>query len=280
MHPRQEPPTGSGDLVYDVDSELTIATDGAGRVWAYDLETDTWTEKTATVVTDDIALWFYDPFSGQVVSVRDDGNDETLGFELASYDVDTDAWTTVVQAKPLAIGPHFEFLAYDPSVDRMVAYTNAWGPPDVDGNRLFVARMWLLDIQTGDWSESSAVAPGFSAGLWGHVPAIAYDEASRRIVMLGQGHSAAYDATADHWEILNESAAEAQLAACAARPECRQLHRMAYDPVNKRLVVFGGFVATTAGESYPDDVLAFDTQTREWTVLLASSNGQMVPGQN
>ena len=36
----------------------------------------------------------------------------------------------------------------------------------------------------------------------GDEPAIAYDEAAERTVMLGQGHSAAYDATADRWETL------------------------------------------------------------------------------
>ena len=54
-------------------------------------------------------------------------------------------------------------------------------------------------------------------------PAIAYDEAAQRTVMLGQGHSAAYDATADRWETLYEgSTAEDWRAACGTRPECRQ----------------------------------------------------------
>ena len=44
MRPDREPPPGTGQLVYDVDSDLTIASDGA-RMWAYDLEADTWTEK-------------------------------------------------------------------------------------------------------------------------------------------------------------------------------------------------------------------------------------------
>jgi hypothetical protein len=100
-------------------------------------------------------------------------------------------------------------------------------------------------------------------------PGIAYDEAVERTVMLGQGHAAAYDAIADRWETLYEgSASEDPLAACGIRPECRQMPQLVYDPVNERLVVFGGFVPTAAGEVWPDGMSAFDTRTREWTVLL------------
>ena len=49
---------------------------------------------------------------------------------------------------------------------------------------------------------------------------------------------------------------------------------MVYDPVNERLVVYGGTAIAAAGwesGTAVDDVLAFDTRTREWTVLLAPS---------
>ena len=92
--------------------------------------------------------------------------------------------------------------------------------------------------------------------------------------MLGQGHSAAYDAIADRWETLSVTPPEDQPGACGTSPECRQMPQMVYDPVNQRLVAFGG---TAAGVVWPDDLLAFDTRTREWTVLLAPSEGQPAP---
>ena len=264
MHPDQEPPPGTSGLVYDVDSDVTIAT-GYYRMWVYDLTANTWTAKGVRSPIDE-ALRFYDPVSGLVVAQGDDGDEDTLGLELWGYEVETDTWTPIPQSEPLTIGPHHGFFAYDTSVDRLVAHAGA--------------RTWLFDLRTGTWSGTSAVGqPIFSAGWWGHVPAIAYDEAAERTVMLGQGHSAAYDATTDRWETLFEgSASEDQWPACGARPECRQLHFMIYDPVNERLIVYGGFVPTAAEpEVYPDDVLAFDTRTREWTVLLGPSGGQPAP---
>jgi hypothetical protein len=268
MHPNREPPQGTGQLVYDVDSDVTIAFDGT-RMWAYDLGANTWTEKGPYAPFADSvqeSLRFYDPVSGHVVALGDDADDDTLGLELWSYEVETDTWIPIREAEPLVIGPHYGFFAYDASVDRLVAYANAWEPDGDagDGNRDFEARTWLFDLRTGTWSGTGAVTPpGFTAGCWGCGPAIAYDDAAQRTVLLGQGHAAAYDATADRWEILYEgSTAEF----CGTRPECLQLPFMVYDPVNERLVVYGGVV-----KPEPDDVLAFDMRTREWTVLLEPS---------
>ncbi len=92
--------------------------------------------------------------------------------------------------------------------------------------------------------------------------------------MMGQGHSAAYDATADRWETLNAwtSSKDWLTIACGVHPECRQDQQMVYDAVNERLVVYGGAAIPGAGGeggTAVDDVLAFDTRTGEWTVLLA-----------
>jgi hypothetical protein len=266
IHPK---PSFNTSLVYDVDSDVTVALDDTHRMWAYDLGADTWTMKGVAPVDE---LRFYDPVSGLVVAVGDDGDESTLGLPLRGYEVETDTWTPIPQAEPLAIGPHYEFFAYDASVDRLVAYANAWRAGD------FEARTWLFDLRTGRWSDTSAVTPpGFTAGMWGLRPGIAYDAAAQRTVLLGQGHAAAYDATADRWESLWASPAGDEPDVCGTRPECRQMPFMVYDPVNERLVVYGGTVWTGSGLVSPDDVLAFDTRTREWTVLLEASPAQPAP---
>ena len=297
MHPNQEPPPGTYGLVYDVDSDLTIASHSAG-MWAYDLEANTWTEKggglsiedggfsieSGGLPPSDAGRRFYDPVSGLVVALGDDEDDNTLGLALWGYEVEAGTWTTIPQAKPPDLGPHYQFFAYDVSVDRLVAYLrscpyceNVANPPQPSW-----ARTWLFDLRTGTWSGTSAVTPpDFNAGAIGMQPAIAYDEAAQRTVILGQGHAAAYDATADRWETLFEgSTAEDWWAACGTRPECRQMPFMVYDPVNERLVVHGGSVYTseeTGWVSSDGDWLAFDTRTREWTVLLEPSDGPATP---
>ncbi len=268
MHPK---PLFSTSLVYDVDSDVTVALDDTNRMWAYDLGADTWTMKGVAPVD---KLRFYDPVSGLVVAVGDDGDENTLGLPLWSYEVETDTWTPIPQAEPLTIGPHYEDFAYDASVDRLVAYANAWKDAgDAAEGWIFEARTWLFDIRTGTWSGTGAVTPQFSYGMWGMGPGITYDEAAERTVMLGQGQSAAYDATADRWETLYVKTPLNDPFACGTRPECRQMPFMVYDPVNERLVVYGGsvYASEESGLVSPDDMLAFDTRTREWTVLLEAS---------
>ena len=56
-------------------------------------------------------------------------------------------------------------------------------------------------------------------------PTFVYDEAAERTVVIGDVPLAAYDATADRWEILAE-----------ADPVGRGVPSTVYDPVNGRLV--------------------------------------------
>ncbi|HEY6058501.1 MAG TPA: hypothetical protein VIV06_10740 [Candidatus Limnocylindrales bacterium] len=274
MLPNREPPPGDfGQLVYDVDSDVTIASDGV-RMWAYDLEANSWTEKGRFAPLVDprrAGLRFYDPVSGLVVVLGDDGDPDTLGLALWSYEVETDTWTPIREVTPLVVGPHHAFIAYDASVDRLVAYVETWKSEGWD--RRVEARTWLFDLRTGTWSGTGAVTPpDFGAGMWGMGPGISYDDAAERTVILGQGRSVAYDATADRWETLYDgSASNDEPGACGTRPECRQLPQMVFDPVNEQLVVYGGMVNTGCGWEAPDDIRAFEVTTRSWTLVLPST---------
>ena len=89
---------------------------------------------------------------------------------------------------------HAAVLAYDASVDRMVAYTGGDAGPET----------WLLDIRTGTWSRSGAEHAASSLGMWA---------AARHRLRRGGGADgglrqrpmAAYDATADRWETCSSS---------------------------------------------------------------------------
>ena len=236
MHPDQHPPVQVGNLVYDVDSDVTIGIHyedwhrepypDVEVVWVYDLKSDTWRGKGHAQI--DEAFCGYDPVSGLVVT------------ELWSYDVEEDAWTPIHQENEPGDGQ----CTYDVSADRIVAYA---------GDELG-ADTWLFDIRTGTWSKSSAETPLIKMGWWAG-PTVVYDEAAERTVVAGDFQWGAYDATEDRWEII-----------LAADPGQRLPKPMLYDPVNERLIVRGG--EPVPGTGISGDLLAFDLATREWTVLL------------
>jgi hypothetical protein len=257
MHPSHEPPGFDwAELVYDIDSDVTVvvanwerdAARGQGaEVWAYELQADTWTKKGVAPTIG--AFLAYDPASGLVVAAP--------GPDLWSYDVETDTWTRTHQANGQATGPTDNpVIAYDGSVDRLVAYGDRAG-----GSH----EAWLFDIRTDTWSRPGAETPLVIAGYGWSAPAIAYDEAAQRTVVYGNGRFIAYDATEDDWEIIDQVL---DLPSFAWDME-------AYDPVNARLVGWGqGGVVDQGG------VTAFDLVTCEWTVLLEPSGGQAAPSTN
>lgn len=202
MHPDREPAElGAPRLIFDADSDVTIAIEMGKATWAYDLEANTWLRKgVAPVAATERGLgWAYDPQSGLVVVALED--------ELWSYDVDSDRWAEISHA-PWA---SWAVLAYDTSVGRIVAYTRY--------------ATWLVDVRTGEFSRSGAGSPGVYT-LWGmndYAPAIQYDAAAGQTVVSDlHGRAAAYNAVNDRWEILTGYG--------------ETLPFDAYDAVNKRLV--------------------------------------------
>jgi hypothetical protein len=252
MHPDQEP-FGWVELAYDIGSDRTIGVvscrdcvlDPHGIVWAYNLQANSWSELGPAPT--DVTGLVYDPMSGLVVASGDQGDPYTSPRGLWTYGVELGTWTPMLQAGELDLGAT---VAYDASVDRIIAYEST------------VRR---FDIRTGTWSRSGAVMPGiYGSGFWGAPPAIAYDEAAQRTVVFGNG-LAAYDATADRWEVLIDPADR--------DPSDWLPASMVYDPVNRRLVGLGRGVGVDQG-----GVLAFDVATRLWTVLLEPSGGEPASG--
>lgn len=259
MSPAQEPVGGRawGPMAYDEDSDLTITVLSGGSVWTYDVESDTWTEKRhAPFDNGGYALFrmAYDPVSG-LVWAR--GASSLHGDPLLwTYDVDTDTWTEVPQEDAPTLGPlDHQLFAYDASVDRFVALASEH-------------RARTYDRATGTWSETDASAPSFNTGFLASGGEVAYDEAAELTVVFSDGFVAAYDAAANRWVRLY-----GRSRCCQEGPFSRLGHRMVYDPVNERLVVYGGRarVGPDGAWTAMDDVWAFDVASGEWTPLLDRS---------
>ncbi len=93
-------------------------------------------------------------------------------------------------------------------------------------------------------------------------------------MIFGDGTVAAYDATADDWEIAFGGGIGG-----FGRFD-RMFPIVAYDPVNRRIVVVGGEHRVRDPDTHEfvgweslDDVWAFDLSTREWIQLLAPPSG-------
>jgi hypothetical protein len=297
------------EFVYDVDSDRFIAFaardegaqllgDGGAQVWTYEPNGGAWTEKDEWAMGP-VPEWssglhpqaVYDPVSGLVL-VR-----EVLTSAMWTYDVDTDTWTEIDQGTILppaaAVGRPFgeggtdwtidtfaQALTYDASVDRLILYDDR--------------STWEFDIRAGRWEEQDAIlpnAPGIGCG-WGGPSGdeFAFDEANEVSVLFGGGTLATYDASEHTWIIPQQGQ---DLTSPYGEPaptgqRIRKCFAMTYDPVNKRIVVFGGERRRLAGDPEidperegwlgdgwlaSDGVIAYDVATGEWITLLEPTSG-------
>lgn len=246
-------------VVYDADSDVTVAFGGDGSVFAYDLDSATLTGRRAAVPEPPFRL-VYDPRTGLILAKAILADPP----EMWSYDVETDSWAALEQEGKPHSRRHadHELLAYDPSVDRVVSYDgdDCGGCPGGDRTR-------ILDPRTGVWSKSAADTPEVNTGMIASGGEIAYDEAAGRTVVFSDGLLIAYDAAADRWETLSRPVGRRM----GNGPLHRLGHGIVYDPVNERVVVYGGSYRTADGWVKADDVWAFDLPSGEWIQLLAPS---------
>ncbi len=259
------PEASFASLAYDPIADLTIGVDETGdrvvpaaHAWTYDLESNTWTMRGPAP---DHVVWLgYDAASARVAAWAAENGDEPG--TIWTYDVASDTWAAVGALEVVGgfgWGAPGDLLAYDASLDRVVTTGGT--------------RTRLLDLRTNLVMDVQAVPPWAGNCYWmsayfcyGQLASspIAYDERSERTVVLVAGRMFAYDAVADRWDTLFEPAGTGpgELA--------RGIDGMLYDPVNHRLVVVVQFELFRSA----DAVLAFDTTTREWTILVAPSEIQ------
>jgi len=259
MNPRRVPTSEywyEGELVYDIDSDLTISFGGRKTTIAvYDAQTNTWTQRDRPSEYEDSLFWLgavYDPVSGLVLVVTDDGM-------LTAYDVETDEWTPVgmiVEERDVTsegttrtLAPPF-LIGYVAETDRLAFLGFNSAPFQGNGG--------LFDPRTGEYTHldepPGGVMGGFGSFSYATDGATAYTFTSNFSVCR-------LDPVALTWE-------------CYPRPfrsVTQMPSAMVVDPINDRLVVFNDFCCNWPGTKTTTDIWALRPSNGEWTQLLAPS---------
>ncbi len=250
-------------LVYHPGEDLTLALgmywQGEPRTWAYDADTDVWTEMTPFPTDiDRLVLAAADPVSG-LVWAGDMGH-------LLTFDLTSEVWIPVsLEGEPSATETNrgfgaVELMAYDPAVSGFVLVT---------GSR--VGRTSLLD-QSGRVIEVDTPTP-LPRFVWGDIVSgneMTFDAATGRVAIFSDGTLIEYDALAEEWIVLTYS--DTYQDGWVVGPLARVGGSIVYDPVNQRIVLFGGGSSRMPdGWHDRDDVWAYDPISREWMVLLEAA---------
>jgi hypothetical protein len=257
-----EPSGVLGQLVYDIDSDVTIAL-GGGGVSVYDANTNTWSKRAYPPE----AIWMlgavYDPISGMVITSTSDGGED---WDLWAYNVDTDEWTelgpvTVERDTPCCT--QIDLLGYSADLDRLILVTAYRGDVTL-----------LVDPRTGEmtiipYTNAPIVDLGIPNAVFGQAngTVYVYDWRGRDLVEDRDRALCGFDADTLSWAC-HDAPAEipakyvAKYVAFAALTD---------DPINNRLVLVNG-VHGDSWRDATDDVWAVDLDTGEWTQILSPSN--------
>lgn len=246
----------SGGLVYDVDSDVTVAL-GWGSNYVYDTKTNAWTRLPDRIGTGiDQTPPFgggYDPVSGLIITTN--FTDDYV--EVWAYDVDTNTGTSVGRLLERQGEDYtwFELLGYSREIDRLIFASI----DDVTA---------LVDPRTGETTLITTPTPAVSLG-W---PKAQYGPAGdTTYVAEGVWVSGGMFDTQFPDEICGFEPGTSTWTSCFAMPggsRYQAFGAMVGDPINNRLVlvhgVYGNFWVNA-----DDKVWAIDLDTGETTEIVA-----------
>jgi N-acetylneuraminic acid mutarotase len=259
MAPAQSPTLGEGPLAYDHQSDRVIRfllpimgnrpTGEPSETWAYDLNTDTWTNLEPSTAPPPLAgaRMVYDVESDRMILFGgiDVSNKGWYANETWAYDYDTNTWTQMdPEVRPPGVNYHP--MAYDASADRIILIgSDAYEKTD---------DTWVYDYNTDTWEKRETTdSPKHRDYSW-----MVYADAIGQVILFGEGKPSlkndtwAYDYDTNTWTPLEPDTS----------PSERGWHAMAYSTAADQVVLFGG--GRSPGATTLETWL-YDPETNTWT---------------
>jgi uncharacterized protein (TIGR03437 family) len=186
------------------------------------------------------------------------GRDSTFRNDLWFYSLAERRWQEVESAGPKPPARLGHTLAYDPVRRRLILFGG-----QASG---FFSDVWAFDTARQVWTQLAPSQSGPS-NRYGH--SMIYDPPRDRIVVSHGFTNAgrfddtwAFDLSTNRWRDISPS---------GPRPLRRCLHHAVHDPVNGRMLLYGG-CASPSGPCPLGDLWAFDLDTHRWRELTTAQN--------
>jgi hypothetical protein len=235
-------------LDYDANAKGVVTNNqNTGISWFFDPAKDEWRElaKSQSYSSDLPCSMVYSPVSdkqvvlsrGKCISSSGSGDCGYLSATLL-YDYSANSWTKLDldPSPPELCGID---MAYDSESDRILLWDGA-----------VVKRMWALNLKKNTWEELAATNGPTKGGAG---VGMVYVPGLDRTFVYYEDQFFAYDYNANTWE-----KAKGEL-----KPGSRILHSTTYDPVAKKIILYGG---TSASGEELNDLWLYDPQTGEWVM--------------
>ena len=237
-----------GQLVYDIDSDVTIAL-GHGGVSVYDANTNTWSIKAHPPEIPWMLGAVYDPISGLVITSTNLGGED---WDLWTYDVDTDEWTllgTVTVDRGTPCCTQIDLLGYASDIDRLILTTYIGSNPTTI----------LVNPRTGETTHlptgelTGTVNLGWPSHVYGSGRDTVYVYKQPTAIVRFDGATLTWTKIEIPAEVPNRYAA---------------FGAVVDDPINNRLILINGIHGNWWGDA-TSDIWAIDLASGRWTEIVA-----------
>jgi N-acetylneuraminic acid mutarotase len=246
-------------LAYDSESDRVILFGGEDAIawsvsdtWAYDYNTNTWTEMAKGPGNRSGFRMAYDSESDRIILFGGFRNPNEFLNDTWAYDFNSDTWTQM-QPGTSPKGRNMTSLTYDKQTDRVILFGGF-----VDFS--LRADTWAYDFNTDTWEEIKSSEGTPPRGRHSHV--MVYDAEADRTILYG-GHTGG----AETW-MLETSTGTWTLLEPDQKPGIRARHAMAYSTAANQIILFGG--TASADFDYKDQTWSFDLNNNTWTNLTRS----------
>jgi hypothetical protein len=249
-------------------------------VWAYSVDSEEWTQLASAwfPVGFEPTTWdmVFDPGTRRVLMLIGSGAEEgPKDLSLWAYD---EVWHGLTQVggempiSPTSVHPRLSLdLAARQLVLALIDSENA-------------GQTWTFDLGTNTWTDQHAQPPAMYITDLGE--GTAFDPIAQKTVAYGEnGILATYRTGDDHWDVVAPGPGWPPHGTTTYReggptqwtgPLARYGQSLAYDPVNQRILMFGGRHRDSPPDFYGGqesrDVWAYDLPTNTWTELVHSTN--------
>ncbi|HEX5131921.1 MAG TPA: kelch repeat-containing protein [Candidatus Krumholzibacteria bacterium] len=174
--------------------------------------------------------------------------------DIWAFDLDSDTWTDLTPASGSAPAPRLTPASvYDPAGHRMITWSG-------QGPGVFFNDVWAFDLDAGTWSQFTPAGgpPNIRYGV-----GYTWDPVARDLVTFaGFTNLGRFD---DVWRFNGETDTWTDVSA-PSPPLKRCLHAACYDPIEHRMIMYGG-----QNTGPLDDIWELDFDTGAWTDITPVS---------
>lgn len=262
------PPSGEGPMAYDAQSDRIILFLGAsfvppgdlfplGQTWAYDTNTDTWTNMEPAESPYDLlgARMVYDAESDRMILFG--GADvETLQDqpETWAYDYDTNTWAILQPTGEPPAGTNYFNMSYDSAADRVIIWRRGFN----SSTGVAEFKIGAYDFNSNTWEQK---VQDRYPNVYDY-SAMVFDPGTGLNILFGgcefgekpANETWGYDYATNSWTRFLIPTA----------PSARGWHAMTYDDQAGVIVLYGG---GTTRDDFTDETWQYDPATSTWSNL-------------